>query len=411
MKKYILTLITVGFGLFQIEAQEAKVKKAVMVIVDGIPSDMVERLNPPTIHEISQIGGYTRAFTGGETGKYNESPTISAVCYAHLVNGVWTHKHNIWGNGLEDPNFNYPSLFWYLKKQDPSKKIAIYSSWEDNRTKLIGEGKKEVDGLKFDFYADGFELDTLMFPNNPNKDKFLDIDNHVSKLAAKGIREDAPDLSWVYLQYTDNVGHGFGNSEEMDLAIFQADQQVKNIWEAVKYREANFNEEWLVYVVTDHGRDDLGFHHGKQSAREKTIWFVTNDKNLNSYFFNHEPGLVDVFPTLVRHLEIDAPLNYQYEWDGVPLSGEITHKLHQAKIENNHLNLEWTPYDRNANLEVWVSLTNNHKTGGVDDYIHLETLSANSGKAIVDLKGLKSDFYKVVLKSPVNTSSRWVEVK
>lgn len=411
MKKCMLTLGVLLCSIFIANSQE-KVRKAIMVIVDGIPADMVERLNPPTFEEISQVGGYTRAFTGGETGKYNESPTISAVCYAHLVNGVWTHKHNIWGNGLKAPNFNYPSLFWYLKQQDPSKKIAIYSSWEDNRTKLIGEGKAEIGGMKFDFYEDGFELDTVMFPNNPKKDKFLDIDNHVAKLAAKGIRENAPDLSWVYLQYTDNVGHGFGNSPEMDKAIFQADAQVRDIWEAVKYREENHNEEWLVYVVTDHGRDDKGYHHGGQSHRERTIWFTTNDKNLNPYFHQNTPGLVDVFPTIVNFLDIHAPENYQYEWDGVPLSGEISHKLVHAQVEKekNQLQLEWTPYDRDTSIEVLISLTNNHKEGGKDEYISLGLVPSAQGKATFDLKNLNSEFYKVVLKSSANTSSRWVEI-
>ena len=60
---------------------------------------------------------------------------------------------------------------------------------------------------------------------------------------------EAPDLSWVYLWYTDNAGHIYGNSDKFDEFVLKADHQVGRIWEAVKYREANFDEEWMIVVT------------------------------------------------------------------------------------------------------------------------------------------------------------------
>jgi hypothetical protein len=36
------------------------------VIADGIPADVIERLDPPSLKSIGQAGGYARAYVGGE---------------------------------------------------------------------------------------------------------------------------------------------------------------------------------------------------------------------------------------------------------------------------------------------------------------------------------------------------------
>lgn len=390
-------------------AGTSKAKKAIFVIVDGIPADVIERVNTPWIDSIAAEGGYTRAFTGGEApDSYSMSPTISAVCYAHLVTGVWTNKHNVWGNGLETVNFNYPTAFWFLKNQYPEKTVAIYSTWEDNRTKLVGEGKPETGNLHFDFAKDGYELDTVAYPHNSTPHYIHLIDERVSEEAAQSIREEAPDLSWVYLQYTDNAGHEWGDSPEMDSAVVNADIQVGRIWQAVKAREAAHNEEWLVYIVTDHGRDDKGYHHGGQSPRERAIWFSTNDKNLNTYFHDGTPGLVDVLPSVLRFMEVDIPREFAFELDGIPLSGEVSHQFTAAELDGDKLNLTWEPFKQVGDLSVWLTTTNNHKEGGKDEYVLLGKSDLKDGAATFDVSEHPSDFYKVVLESADHAANRWV---
>lgn len=384
------------------------VKKVLFAIVDGIPPDVIERVNTPWIDSVAAQGGYSRAYTGGEKGAYSESPTISAVCYTHFVTGTWTHKHNVWDNSIAAINYHYPTFFWYLKQHDPERKIGIFSTWEDNRTKLIGEGKPETGELKMDYYADGYELDTAAYPHDPASHYIHRIDERVSEEAARAIREDAPDLSWVYLQYTDDIGHRFGDSEQMDSAVAIADNQVGRLWQAVQYRQERFNEEWLVYIVTDHGRDDKGYHHGGQAPRERAIWLATNDKNLNAYFHEHEPGSVDLLPTVLRFLDVEVPRQYRFEWDGIPLSGPVSHVFKSAELKGDSLLLEWEPLKAEGELNILLATTNNHATGGTDEYETVTSVPIADGQAAVDISAYPADFYKVVLESSDHAANRWV---
>ena len=60
------------------------------------------------------------------------------------------------------------------------------------------------------------------------------------------IRAVAPDLSWIYLQHTDDIGHRFGNSPQMEKAITQIKKQMEkaardlDFMEAAKLRDEMF---------------------------------------------------------------------------------------------------------------------------------------------------------------------------
>jgi len=264
----------------------------------------LESVETPTLDEISKLGGYTRAYTGGERGGSTESPTISAVCYNNILTGVWANKHNVWGNNIENPNYDYWNIFRIVESDNPSLTTAIYSTWLDNRTKLVGDGLAEAGSIKIDYSFDGFENDTLRFPHDLERGYILSIDELVSKEAARNIKETGPDLAWVYLEYTDDMGHKFGDSPELNYAVRLADEQIKRIWEAINFRENEYGDHYLLIVTTDHGRDaETGKGHGGQTERERTIWIVTNAFLNESFPHSH----VDILPTILDHMQITVP--------------------------------------------------------------------------------------------------------
>ena len=302
-------------------AQE-NAKKVLFVILDGIPADVLDSVATPNIDKISAIGGYTDASMGGEIGGYSETPTISAVGYNSLLTGVWANKHNVWGNSIKNPNYNYWTVFRMLKEADPTKKTAIFSTWLDNRTKLVGANLPATGDFTFDYYFDGMELDTLNFPHEKDRKYIYQIDEAVSKEAARYIQKDGPDMSWMYLEFSDDMGHGFGNSPQMIDGVEKADVQIGRVWEAIQYREKTFGEDWLIVITTDHGRTDDGFGHGGHSPRERSTWIVTNSKYTNSHF-EGTPHMVDILPSIANHMNLSIPKKIAMELDGTPFIDEL----------------------------------------------------------------------------------------
>ena len=407
MKKALFYLLFISLLITQ---ADAKTRKAVFIIVDGVPADQLERLNTPAIFNIASKGAYARAYTGGEVGAYTETTTISAPGYTNLLTATWAYKHNVRGNSNLKPNYNYWSPFRIAKEQKKNYKTGLFSSWADNRTVLVGEGKEETNNLQIDFIKDGYDNDSKRFPKQENDLHIFAIDELISKEAAYSIRNEAPDLSWVYLWYTDDAGHMYGNSDIFDEFVMKADNQVARIWEAVKYREANFDEEWMIVVTTDHGRTENGKSHGGQSIRERTTWISTNVK-VNEHFNSEHLAIIDILPSIYKYMGFSIPNAVKWEQDGIPFIGktDISNLSSKAVSDDNSVTLSWNAYTKDVPVEIYVSTTNNFKEGGIDEWLKIATVSNEQKEYKVDLNPLPaSQLYKFVVKSPNNHLNRWV---
>ncbi|MBP9926595.1 MAG: alkaline phosphatase family protein [Cyclobacteriaceae bacterium] len=385
-------------------------RKAVIIILDGIPADVVEKVNTPVLDEIASQGGYTRSYQGGKKGGYSQSPTISAVGYANVITGTWANKHNVWDNNIKQPNYNYWNVFRIAKSVNSKIQTAIYSSWTDNRTKLVGEGLPSAGNFKFDYAYDGLELDTLKIPHTKDRTYMFNIDELISKEAATHITEQAPDLSWVYLEFTDDMGHMFGDSPQFTEAIKKADAQVGRIWNAIKEREEKFGEEWMIVITTDHGRDAAtGKGHGGQSERERTTWIVTNAKALNTHFKN--AATVDIAPSVLSFMKLEMPQSIREEFDGTSFLGDVSISNLTAAKEGKKATLTWNAMKDKGMVEIKVSTTNNFKEGKADRYKSMGKAEISSGKYTFTLPESYTGFYKIIVVSPDNTLNRWIVKK
>lgn len=413
MKYLTILLAALAFSLGCQESPPAP-KKAVFIILDGIPPDVLEKVHTPALDEIAGETGYTHSFVGGEPGAYNETPTISAPGYMSLITGTWANKHNMWDNYDQSPNYHYWNIFRMAEHSDSSLQTAIFSTWLDNRTILVGEGQPGAGDFRIDYAYDGFEVDTVQYPHDKERQYILAIDERVSEEAGRYIAEHGPDLSWVYLEYTDDIGHMFGDSEQMDDAVQKADRQVQRIWDAVKRRQ-EMGEDWMIVVTTDHGRDSLtGKNHGGQSARERLTWITTNASGLNSRFAKGQAAITDIIPSLITHLGLSIPEPVRAELDGVPFTGELSFDQLNASLDGQQLSVSWNPMQSDGQARLMIAFTNHFREGGTDEYELLGEVPLTQGAFKADLspaqmeRFAESKFLKVWMQAPLNHGNRWV---
>ena len=405
MRRFLFIILT---ALLACAASHAATRKVIYVVMDGIPADYIERVHPATVFDVARHGGYARASTGGEIGGYSQTPTISAVGYMNILTGTWLNKHNVPGNSNLDPNYNYWSLFRIAKQQPQNFTTALFSSWTDNRTVLIGAGKPETDSLSIDIVRDGYELEGSALRRADGSPDVFAIDSVVCREAAECIRTAAPDLSWVYLWYTDDAGHIEGNGRFFDDYTLKADQQIAQIWEAVKYREERFDEEWLVIITTDHGRTENGHDHGGQSERERTTWIATNQE-VNRHFHDGQLAITDITPSICRFMGFQVPQAILWEQDGMPFIGPIDITDLKSAPYDDDVILSWRCLNQSAKATIYMATDNLYKTGGEDQWIPLATVPASDGEYHVKSDQLpQSKFYKFVVRTDNNHLNRWV---
>ena len=386
------------------------VRKVVFIIADGIPADVLEAAPAPHIRQLIAGGAYLKAHVGGEVGTYTQTPTISAPGYNDLLTGTWGYKHNVWGNGIKAPNYHYPTIFRLVKETQPARKIAIFSTWTDNRTKLVGEGLPAAGNLHFDYKADGYELDTVAYPHDKGSLYTHAIDDKVVAEAARCLRQNGPDLSWVYLEHTDDMGHRHGDSPELRTAVGYLDTQIGELQAALAYRRQHFGEDWLLVLTTDHGRDAAtGRNHGGQSARERATWLVLSDKNVNTYAHREPVAIVDILPTIAGFMQVPLPPATQRELDGVPLLGPVSVAAPRVAADADSLRISWAALAAEPEkVRVWATPTNNFKTGGPDDYVLLGTVPAARQRLAVSRLAYPAGFYKIVVEGQYNTVNTWL---
>lgn len=257
----------------------------ILVSIDGMRPDGFQQAETPTIDAIIKRGAHT---FNAQTVR----PPITLPCHTSMFRGVAPDKHGITSNIWAPMARPIPSIVELVHRA--GGKTAAFYNWEQLRD-LSGPG-----ALDFAFYW-GFR-----------NDENIEGDIVVARAAIDYIRTQQPDFAFVYLGWTDEVGHKHGwMSDQYIHAISRADAALGEI--IASLQETGRLEQTTILVQSDHGGH--GFTHTGEPEDMQIPWIIAGPRIKQGYTITGDVSIINTAPTLAKVVGVTpAP-----EWTGVPV--------------------------------------------------------------------------------------------
>jgi arylsulfatase A-like enzyme len=264
-----------------------KVKRAVIVMLDGCRGDALDQAATPCLERIRREGAWTLT-------AQSVMPTSTLPCHASIFHSQMPVEHGVVTNHWQ-PNANLPpSLFSVV--HDAGYETAAFYTWEPLRD-----------------LAPAGTLDRVYY-----RRLSYEAFDELSVTAIESITSLKPTFSFVYLEAPDALGHLYGWMSPRYLeAIAKVDTVVGRLQEAL----ANSGEldETMILVLADHGGHGRG--HGTNQAEDVNVPLLAWGPAIRrGYKIEGCVSLIDVAPTLLYALGIPQPC----EW-----RGRVLHEIFQ----------------------------------------------------------------------------------
>ncbi len=275
------------------ESQSPNIEHVVVIGIDGMSPNGIQKSNTPTLDSMIQNGAATmhaRAVL----------PSSSSPNWASMIMGADTEQHGVTSNGWEKfdhqlppvvvtENGTFPTIFTIFKDQQPEADVGAIYDWD-------GFGRL-FDKSDVDFDIDG------------------DHEDKTTQQAVNYIKEHTPKFTFVHLDHVDHAGHAQGHgTAEYYKSVEKADSLIAEIVNATK--EAGIFEKTMFIVSADHG--GLGFGHGGESLAEVEIPFILYGAGIKKgYKIEETVYQYDNAPTVTYAMDLKTP----QAWIGRPVKG------------------------------------------------------------------------------------------
>lgn len=264
-------------------AGQEPVKKVLLIGLDGVRVDIMAAVHTPVIDSLAAAGFFS------DEAK-TRVRTVSGPGWSSMTIGARTDKHLVDGNDFEGNDYaTYPDFLTRIERERPELNTFAVSDWPPLGTTDSGGPlfSDEIDvRITFDGEADGYRY----------------ADSLSVEAAVRELRDTDVDAAFVYLGDIDVVAHETNSrSPQYKAAIEWADTRVGLLLQAVLERPTHGEEDWLILVSTDHGRNDAG-GHGGNSPSETTIFFLASGPSVEPGTTECPPEIVDVAVTALAHM-------------------------------------------------------------------------------------------------------------
>jgi hypothetical protein len=268
MKRFVLALLLLLPPLSPFAAAQtapaatqpaATAPRVLIVSIDGLRPDMALRARTPNLHALMDAGCFS--FWARTTPL-----AITLPSHVSMLTGVIPRRHEVeWNKDLplKKPVYPlYPTIF----------EVAHRAGY----TTAMAAGKS-----KFTTLAKPGTIDWLSVPAS---EKAEDAD--VADAAVQIIREHQPQVLFVHLPSTDNVGHALGWGSDAQLAAIEAaDQSLGRVLSALDF--VGVRRGTFIIVTADHG--GAGRTHVPDDPRARHIPWIAAGPGVRRRGSHHRP--------------------------------------------------------------------------------------------------------------------------
>ena len=273
------------------ESQKHGAKHVIVIGVDGMSPDGVQKASTPNMDEMMANGASSMIARG-------VLPTSSSPNWASMIMGASPAQHGITSNAwradqhilptqVNSTGAFFPTIFRIAKEQKPELKTSIIYDWGGF-------------GNLFD-HAD------------PTYQKHVEGEVATAQHAVEYWKNDQPNFMFVHLDHVDGAGHGKGHgSPAYYQSVEKADSLIGLIKQAVE--KSPMKDETVIIITSDHG--GKGFGHGGESLEEIQIPWIAYGKGIKENY--QIKGTINTFDTPATVAELFG-LKMPQAWIGRPV--------------------------------------------------------------------------------------------
>jgi predicted AlkP superfamily pyrophosphatase or phosphodiesterase len=264
----------------------ALTRNVVLVSIDGLRPDAIDRFGAPTLQRLMREGSYS--LTARTT-----LPSKTLPSHTSMLSGEPPDQHGVlWNNvaSAEKDVLEFPTIF-SVARAHGYRTAAFFS-------------KAKFTPLQRPGTLDYSQAPGGLWGRWSSRRTVDDILAHLETAR--------PNVLFVHLSDPDRAGHSAGwMSEAYGRAVRETDEALRTLMSATDavYGDGNY----AVIVTADHGGHDYG--HGSDDVRDVTIPWIAWGQGVHSGTLDAAIDTTDTAATVLWLLGVQAP----DAWDGSPV--------------------------------------------------------------------------------------------
>lgn len=258
-------------------------KNVILVSIDGLRPDAIDRFAAPTLQRLMREGSYSRSAK-------TIMPSTTLPSHASMLSGEPPDEHGVLWNNVTSAKTDVVtfSTVFSVAREHGFKTAAFFS-------------KAKFSPLQRPGTLDYSQAPGGWFGRWSSERTVQDVETYLQR--------ERPNVLFVHLSDPDTAGHGSGwMSPAYGRAVHATDAALAQLLAAAD--EAYGAGKYSVLVTADHGGHGNG--HGTKDPQDVTIPWIAWGQGVKTGEFDESIDTFDTAPTVLWLLGVEAP----DQWDG-----------------------------------------------------------------------------------------------